>query len=137
MKVFLLFFASLLFLSCSNDDDLNVPQPITENDILGIWEVGQVVKASGETTTSLDGYVFDFKVNNELVITSEELLIEGSWSVMIGNPGLKLLIPTKEEPLRMLHNEWSVNSLSSKSISLSGLSNDNEGNMERINLEKL
>jgi len=137
MKVFLLFFASLLFLSCSNDDALNLSQPITENDVLGRWEVTQVVQSPAETTTNLNGYVFEFKTNNDLVITNEESLIEGKWSVMIGNQGLKLLIPIKEEPLRMFHNEWSINSLSSNSISLSAFSNEADGNIEHINFEKL
>jgi len=134
MKVFLLFFTSLLFLSCSNDDDLNLPQPITENDVLGRWEV---VQSPVETTENLNGYVFEFKVNNELVITTEELLIEGEWSVMPGNQDLKLLIPIKDEPLRMFHNEWNVNSISSNSISLSAFSNETDGNIEHINFEKL
>jgi len=134
MKVFLFFFTSLLFLSCSNDDTLNLSQPITENDVLGSWEV---VQSSAETTVNLNGYIFEFKTNNDLVITNEELLIEGKWSVMMGNQGLKLLIPTKEDPLRMFHNEWSVNSLSSNSISLSAFSNEADGNIEHINFEKL
>jgi len=96
-----------------------------------------VVQPPTEATSYLNGYVFEFKVNNELVITNEESLIEGEWSVMVGNQGLKLLIPIKDEPLRMFHNEWNVNSLSSRSISLSGLSNENDGNMEHIKFEKL
>ena len=134
MKVFLLFFSSLLFLSCSNDDDLNLSQSITENDVLGRWEV---ILSPAETNANLNEYVFEFKANNKLVITNEESLIEGEWSIMIGNESLKLLIPIKEEPLRMFHNEWSVNSLSTNSISLSGYSNENEGNIEHINFEKL
>jgi len=134
MKVFLFFFTSLLFLSCSNDDTLNLSQPITENDVLGSWEV---VQSSAETTVNLNGYIFEFKTNNDLVITNEELLIEGKWSVKMGNQGLKLLKTTKEDPLRIFHNEWSVNSLSSNSISLSAFSNETDGNIEHINFEKL
>jgi len=96
-----------------------------------------VVQPPTEATSYLNGYVFEFKVNNELVITNEESLIEGEWSVMIGNQSLKLLIPIKDEPLRMFHNEWSVNSLSTNFISLSGFSNENEGSIEQIKFEKL
>ena len=134
MKVFLLFLTSLLFLACSNDDDLNLSQSITENDMLGRWEV---ILSPTDANANLNEYIFEFKANNELVITSEESLIEGEWSIMIGNESLKLLIPIKEEPLRMFHNEWSVNSLSTNSISLSGYSNENEGSIEHINFEKL
>jgi len=137
MKIFLLFFTSLLFLSCSNDDALNLAQPVTENDVLGRWEVTEVVQSPVETTANLNGYVFEFKTNNDLVITHEDLLIECKWSVMIGNQGVKLLIPTKDDPLRMFHNEWSVNSLSSNSISLSAFSNETDGIIEHINFEKL
>lgn len=133
MKVFLLFFTSLIFLSCSNDD-VNLSQSITENDVLGRWAV---VQSPTDTNVNLNEYVFEFKTNNVLVITNEELLIEGEWSVMIGNQGLKLLIPIKEEPLRVFHNEWSVNSLSTNFISLSGVSNESQGSIEYISFEKL
>lgn len=134
MKVFLLFFTSLLFLSCSNDDELNLSQPITENDVIGRWGV---VQTPVETNLSTGEFVFEFKANNDLVITSAEFLIEGKWSVMMGSQGLKMLIPTKDEPLRMFHNEWNVNSLSSNSIFLSAFSNDTEGKIEHINFKKL
>lgn len=137
MKVFLLFFTSLLLLSCNNDDNLNLSQSITENDVIGRWEVVQVVQSPTEPNASLNGYVFEFKMNNELIITNEEGLIEGTWSIMLGSQGLKLLIPIKDEPLRMFHNEWSVNSLSTNFISLSGLSNQEEGSIEQVNFEKL
>ena len=68
---------------------------------------------------------------------SEAFSIEGSWSIMEVKNGLQILIPTKEAPLRVLHNEWDVNSLSSLNISLSGLSNDENGNMEHVNFEKI
>jgi len=137
-KIFLLLFTSLLFVSCSNDDAI-IETALTENDVLGKWEVAQVMKTSGDTTENLNGFVFEFKTNNELIITneSESFSIEGAWGVMQTNQGLKILIPTKDEPLRMLHNEWSVNSLSSINISLSGLSNELTGNMEYVNFEKL
>ena len=138
-KVFLLLFTSLLFVSCSNDDEAIIAAPLTENDILGKWEVAHVQKTSGDTTETLNGIVFDFKTNNKLMITkeSEAFSIEGSWSIMEVKNGLQILIPTKEAPLRVLHNEWDVNYLSSLNISLSGLSNDGNGNMEHVNFEKI
>jgi len=138
-EVFLLLFTSLLFMSCSSDDEAIIAAPLTENDIFGKWEVAHVQKTSGDTTETLNGFIFDFKTNNKLVITkeSEAFSIEGSWSIMEVKNGLQILIPTKEAPLRALHNEWDVNYLSSLNISLSGLSNDENGNMEHVNFEKI
>jgi len=138
-KVFLLFVASFLFLSCSSDDEAVIAASITEGDVVGKWEVAHLEKNSGDTTEKLRGFVFEFKSNKELLITNESksFAIEGSWSVLEIKRGLQILIPTKEAPLRMFHNEWDVNSLSNLNISLSGLSNDLNGNMEHINFEKL
>ncbi len=137
-KVFLLFITSFLFLSCSNDDGVIVT-PVTEGDVLGKWEVAYLEKVSGDATATLNGFIFEFKANNELIITkeSEAFSIGGFWSVLESKSGLRILIPTKNEPLRMFHNEWGLNSLSSLNISLSGLSNDFTGNMEHVNFEKL
>lgn len=142
-KVFLLFIASFLFLSCNNDDDDDddgvIVTSIVEGDVVGKWEVAHLEKNSGDSTEMLDGFIFDFKANNELLVTkeSEVFTIQGSWSVLKSKSGLQILIPTKDEPLRMFHNKWDVNSLSGLNISLSGLSNDPNGNMEYVNFEKL
>jgi len=138
-KMFLLLFTSLLFVSCSSDDEAIIAVPLTENDMLGKWEVADVEKTTGDTTENLRGFVFEFKTNNELLITneSESFTIEGSWSVLEIKKGLQILVPTKEAPLRMFHNEWDVNILSSLNVSLSGLSNELNGTMEHVNFEKL
>lgn len=138
-KMFLLLFTSLLFVSCSSDDEAIIATPLTENDMLGKWEVAHVEKTSGDTTENLRGFVFEFKTNNELLITneSESFAIEGSWSILEVKKGLQILIPTKDAPLRMFHNEWDVNTSSSLNVSLSGLSNELNGNMEHVNFEKL
>ena len=138
-KVFLLFVTSFLFLSCNNDDEAIITASITEGDVVGKWGVAHVEKTSGDYTETLEGFVFEFKANNELIITkeSEVFTIEGSWSILESKSGLLILIPTKDEPLRMFHNEWNLNSLSSLNISLSGLSNDLNGSMEYVNFEKL
>ena len=74
-----------------------------------------------------------------MVVTNESELftIEGSWRILESKRGLQILIPTKNDPLRMFQNTWNLNSLSSLNISLSGLSNDLNGNMEHVNFEKL
>jgi hypothetical protein len=138
-KVFLLFIASFLFLSCSNDDEAVMLASITEDDVVGRWEVVHLEKNSSDSTENLSGFVFEFKENNELLITneSESFTIEGSWSVLNSKRELQILIPTKDEPLRMFHNEWDVNSLSGLNISLSGLSNNLNGDMQHVNFEKL
>ena len=138
-KVFLLIVAGLMFVSCSKDDEAIIATSITENDIVGKWEVAHIEQSSNDTTEKLDGFVFDFKDDNKLMITNdlEGLSIEGSWSIMEVTNELKMLIPTKEDPLRMFHNEWSVDSLSGINISLSSLSNEHDGNMEHVNFEKL
>lgn len=138
-KVFLLFITSFLFLSCSNDDDTVIAALVTEGDVVGKWEVAHLEKSSGDSTEILRGFVFEFKINNELVVTNESELftIEGSWRILESKRGLQILIPTKNDPLRMFQNTWNLNSLSSLNISLSGLSNDLNGNMEHVNFEKL
>jgi len=138
-KVFFLFFVSFLFLSCSNDDEAVSVASITEGDVVGKWKVAHLEKTSVDSTENLRGFIFEFKKNNELLITkeSESFEIEGSWSVLESKSGLRILIPTKDEPLRTFHNEWDVSSLSILNISLSGLSNDLDGNMEHVNFEKL
>jgi hypothetical protein len=138
-KVFLLFITSFLFLSCSNDDDMVIAASVTEGDVVGKWEVAHLEKSSGDSTEILRGFVFEFKINNELVVTneSESFMIEGSWRILESKRGLQIFIPTKNEPLRTFHNKWNLDSLSSFNISLSGLSNDLNGNTEHVNFEKL
>jgi len=137
MKYCLLLFTSLLLLSCSKDDSSIITPSISENDVLGKWEVVHVEQASGDATENLNGFVFEFKGANELVITNETFSIIGTWKVMAVNKGLQLFVPTKEEPLRMFHNNWNVNSSSNGIISLSGASNQANGNMEYINFQKI
>lgn len=137
MKIGVLLFTSLLFLSCSTDDESVLALSISERDVLGRWKVTDVVKTSGETTENLDGFVFEFKENNELIITNEAFLIEGTWHIVFANAGLKLLIPTKDQPLRMFHNQWKVTLFSNSYISLSGFSNENDGFIHYIKFEKL
>jgi len=137
-KSFLFFVVSFLFLSCNQDDDFVVAS-IAKADVVGEWAVAHLEKTSGDSTEDLRGYIFEFKDNDVLLVSkeSESFEIEGSWSIIESKSVLRMLIPTKTEPLRTFHKEWDVSSLSMLNISMSGLSNELDGNVEYADFEKL
>lgn len=124
MKIFYLLFASFLFLSCNQDDESITTTSISENDLLGRWSVSYSEVGS---TVDLTGYIFEFETNNLLTIINEENVIEGEWEIILVNSAreVKILIPKKENPLRVVHDYWDVNSVSPSAISLSEINSEN------------
>jgi hypothetical protein len=82
---FIVYFSmSLIFSSCSNDDDsVNNTDVSQLMDIAetGTWRISSYIDSGADETSDFTGYNFTFSPNGNLIASNGETEVTGTWSI--------------------------------------------------------
>ena len=138
----------VLLTSCSDDDDgspdLQDGIAVNSDDFIGEWRVTRFIDDGDDDTDDLEDFTFEFRDNNDLIISNGSQSITASWSLSSDGRRLTLNIDDNdadqidpEDELEDLDDDpWVIVSLSDEVMNLLEF-DDDDNDRDELRLAKV